>query len=207
MPFLPFIPFANCAEIVCQGLMAGQAAYLTTGWLKPGGINSGDLQGLADEMAAWLISDLAPIQQAGITWNSVQATDLNTGSSPVAFSTAGLPVAGGVSGAALTNQVAMVISFKTVKRGRSYRGRNYVPSIPPGSIVSTTQWTAAALTAYGTAYQNMAAAMALIGWTWVVLSRQIDGVRRTVGAAEPVTSHIPRAAIGTQRRRIIGHGI
>jgi len=207
MPLFPFIPFADCAEVVCQGSMASQAAYLTLGFLKPGGINSGDLETLADTVADWLADELAPLQQAGMTWSQVQATDLNTQFSPVAVSASSLPVSGGVSGAALTNQVAMVMSFKTAKRGRSFRGRNYIPSIPPGDIVSTTAWTSAALTAFKSAYLNMANQIGLQGWTHVILSRQENGVRRTTGVNEPVTDYIPRAAIGTQRRRIIGHGI
>jgi len=203
----PFVPFANCAEAVCIGSMAGQAAYLTLGFQHVGPFIGTDLQNLADGMANWLVGALAPLQHAGITWSQVKVTDLTTVSSPVVVSTLGLPVNGSVGGAALTNQVAMVMSFKTALRGRSFRGRNYIPSLPPADLASTTEWANTPLTNFAAAYSTGLSANVPAVDTHVVLSRFNGGALRSIGVATPVTVYIARAAIGTQRRRIIGHGI
>jgi len=207
MPSLPFIPFADCAEAVCQGVMAGQAAYLTLAFNKPGGYVGTDLQDLADGIAGWLVAELAPLQQAGITWLAVKVTDLTTVSSPVVVSTVGLPVNGGVGGAALTNQACMVVSFKTALRGRSFRGRNYVPSLPPADLASTTEWAPTPIANFAEAYVDLAETFVPTGNVHVVLSRFNSSVRRTVGVFTTVTAYVARAPIGTQRRRIEGHGI
>ncbi len=206
MPFLPFIPFANCAEIVCEGVMAGQNTFLTFAFTKTGGYIGTDLQDLADEIAGWLVSDLAPIQNAGVTWVNVKATDLTTETSPVVNSTAGLPVNGGVSTGAVTNQVALVVSFKTALRGRSYRGRNYIMGVPTADLSTTTEYTAAAANVFASKYLDLVTTLVPPGNVHVILSRFNNGVRRTIGVATAVTEYIGKTPVATQRRRIIGHG-
>jgi len=204
---LDFIPFADCVEAVLMGEVAGQAAYLTQGYLKVGGFDTTDMDTLADLLALWLSDTLVTNQQAGITWTSVKVTDLTSQFAPVVFSTNTLPASGAVGGAALTNQACFVMSMKTAKRGRSFRGRNYIPSIPPAGLATPTSWSGSEVTAQESAYNDLALAAATAGWTPVILSRQENGVRRTTGVAEPITEYIGRTAVGTQRRRIIGHGI
>jgi len=203
----PFVPFIDCAEVVVQGESAGQAAYLTLGFLKVGGIMGSDLQDLADEVANWVTTTLLDNLHAGFTVNSIKATNLNSASDPVAFSTDGLPASGAVGGAALTNQNAFVMSFKTASRGRSFRGRNYIPGIPPAGLATPTEFSSAEVTAQTAAYHDLASVTSALGWTHVVLSRYHDGVQRLVGVATPVTDYVGRTAVGTQRRRVIGHGI
>jgi len=207
MPGHPFVPFADCAEVVIQGETASQAAYLTLGMLHPGGIIGTDLQDLADVVADWVVNTLLTNLYAGFSVNSVKATDLNTVASPIAVSTTGLPASGGVGGASLTNQNCFVMSFKTALRGRSYRGRNYIPGIPPAGLATPTTFSGAEVTAQQAAYAALATQIAVIGWQHVILSRFNGGSVRTVGVATPVTTYIGRVAIGTQRRRVIGHGI
>src|SRR5436190_8965307 len=115
---IPFIPFLDCAEVVVQGVSAGQAAYLTLGFYLPGGIFGTALQDLADGVANWVTGTLLTNLHAGFTVNQIKATDLGTVSAPVVFSAVGLPASGAVGGAALTNQNAFVMSFKTALRGR-----------------------------------------------------------------------------------------
>jgi len=207
MPFLPFIPFANCAEVVLQGTMGAQAAYLTFGFQNAGAWSGSQLQDLADAMAGWATAHLLPILHNSYEVDLVKATDLTTEFAPVAVSVAGLPQAGGVSGSASPNNVNMVVSFKTVNRGRSFRGRNYVPGVPPGNLQTTTTWTAAFAATMEGVYNDIFVDINPLGFTHVVLSRFNNSVRRTVGVATPVTQYLARVEIGTQRRRIIGHGI
>jgi hypothetical protein len=202
-----FIPFADCAEVVVQGQSAGQAAYLTMGFLHPGGIVGSDLGDLADIVASWVTGTLLANLHAGYQVDSIKASQLDTVSSPVYVSVLGLPAAGAVGGAALTNQNAFVISFKTASRGRSYRGRNYIPGIPPAGLATPTSYTPAEVAAQVGAYNQLALDVSADGWVPVVLSRFNGGAPRAVGVATPITQYIGRTAVGTQRRRVIGHGI
>lgn len=207
MPFLPFIPFLNCAEVVVEGQAAGQAAFITLGARFGGAIVGTALQDLADAVAGWVTTNLLPNLHAGLTINQIKATDLTTQFSPVVFSTVGLPASGSVGGAALTNQNAFVESFATLSRGRSNRGRVYVPGIPPGSLASTTTYSALFVAAMNTVFLALPTALSGVGWTHVILSRQENGIRRTIGQATVVTAYLGRVGVGTQRRRVIGHGI
>lgn len=186
--------------------MAAQSAFLTLGFTKAGGYAGTDLQDLADAVANWVTGDLLDFLVDDWTVNQVVATDLSSDSAPVAVSTAGLPDSGHIVGVPTPNNVALVVSFKTTARGRSYRGRNFVPAGRADSMTNSTQWSSAYVANLQGAYEGMALTLGAIGNTHVVLSRFNGGVRRVIGVATPVDAYIGRQPVGTQRRRVIGHG-
>jgi len=204
---IPFIPFANCAEVVVQGVLASQQVFLTNGVQKASAFGGTDLQDIADIFASWVVSELLPILCDDLVINTIKASDLTTQFSPVAVSITGLPASGSVSGSPLTNQVAAVVSYKTAARGRSFRGRNYVPGAPVNSLQTATELTVTFVGNLVAAYQSLGIALGSANFNHVVLSRQENGVRRTNGVATIITDYIGRTALGTQRRRVIGHGI
>jgi len=202
-----FIPFSNCAEAVIRGSESGGAAYLTLGVQSPTAWAGSALQDLADLIADWTTGSLLGLLHNSWTVNDVKVSDLTTQFSPVVFSTSGLPASGGVSGSATTDQVCAVVSFRTAQRGRSFRGRNYVPAVPSSVLQTTSTITTAFATALEAAYADLATNLALAGLSHVILSRQENNVRRTVGVATFVTQYRADIVIGTQRRRVLGHGI
>jgi len=201
-----FVPFTDCAEVVIKGSLAAQSAFLTLGFTKAGGYSSTDLQDLADGVANWVTGDLLTFLVDDLSIAEVVATDLSSDSAPVAVSTVGLPASGAITGVPVPNNVALVVSFKTAARGRSFRGRNYVPSCRADSMVNSTQFTTAYAGDIQGAYEAMALTLGAIGNTHVVLSRFHDNTPRVTGVATPVTAYLGRQAVGTQRRRVIGHG-
>jgi len=202
----PFIPFANCAEVVCQGTLASQDVLLTNGVRKASPFAGTDLDDIADIFANWLTGTLLPILCDDLSMIFVKVSDLTTQFSPVAVSVTGLPATGSVSGSPLTNNVAAVISYKTAQRGRSFRGRNYVPGAPVGSLQTATELTSTFVTNLVAAYAGLGVSLASANFDHVVLSRQENNVIRTTGVATLIQDYIGRTALGTQRRRVIGHG-
>lgn len=207
MPFLPFIPFLDCAEVVVQGVNSATAAYLTMGFKFGGSIGSGDLDALLAIIEDWYHASVQPNITAEAAFNSAKATDLTTATGPISNLTFTGPNDGSASGAGVSNQDAMCVTFNTAKRGRSYRGRNYVPALPVGARVNGTLWTGTVAGVWTATYDDLKIRTLAGGWTHVVLSRQEGSIRRTVGVATPVTSYRANTPIATQRRRIIGRGI
>jgi hypothetical protein len=138
---------------------------------------------------------------------AIKATDLTSDSG----ATAEIPVTEDNSGddttPGLPGNDAVVMSLKTAKRGRSYRGRLYIPGVPTNaqtaSVVSLA-WTAAAEAWYsewdfldvgGEPYAQM------------VVSRYHAGAPRVVGIAEQVTAWVCNPIMASQRRRLPGRGI
>jgi len=207
MPALPFIPFANCAEVACFGLLASQTVLLTNGVRKGSAFSGTDLSDIADIFANWLVNDLDPLLSDDLEWDYVKVTDLTTQFSPVFVGGTGLPDNGDVTGVPVPNNVAAVISFQTGNRGRSFRGRNYIPAAPSSVLQTTSQFTTAFAANIAAAYGALAAALGTAGFDHVVLSRYENSVRRTTGVATRITAYNAKTPVGTQRRRVIGVGI
>lgn len=207
MPVVPFIPFANCAEVVCIGTFGGTACYLTNGVRKGSPFSGTDLTDIGNIFGLWLQEDLLPLLYNTLTYTQIKVTDLTSQFAPIAIATDGLPASGAVTGASVTNQVASVVSFKTGLRGRSFRGRNYVGGLGATALNTTTTVSAAFAASLVGAYVQLATSLGAAGFDHVVLSRFENNVRRSVGVATRITDYIGRLPLGTQRRRIVGHGI
>jgi len=204
---LPYIPFADTAEVVIEGTNSGFATFLTMAFTRSGGFSTSDLSDLGSLVEAWVTASLVSNQGAAQEWNLIRTTDLSTESGPVDLKTLLSGNVGTHSGDTIPVQVAMVVSFYTANRGRSFRGRNYVPGLTLNQMSDGSNWGATAIANIGTAYDLLKTDAGSLGDNLVVLSRFHNGVRRSTGVATLVTSIVPKANVGTQRRRVSGHGI
>jgi hypothetical protein len=111
-------------------------------------------------------------------------------------------VAGGESGDVLPVSAALVLTLRTEKRGRSYRGRLYLAGF------GEDHWEGAnydgALTgALLTDFAAFETAVNAAGWTWVVASYYNNGSARSAAIGTTVSNYVFRSAqAGTQRRRL-----
>lgn len=204
---LPYVPFPNCVEAVLQGISSATAAFITMGFQFGGSIAPSDMSTLAARLEAWYHANVQPNICPSCDFESIKLTDLTTAFSPVINHSFATPGIGAATPPEVPNNCCMVVSFGTLNRGRSYRGRNYIPALPIASQVTGTLWSAAVAAVWTAAYQALPPLIASYGWEHVVLSRFNGGSRRTVGVATRVTSYQAKEPIGTQRRRVIGHGI
>src|SRR6185436_9153957 len=135
----------------------------------------------------------------------VVATDLTTATGPAIEVGAGVP--GGISGEANPNNVAACIKFSTAQRGRSARGRNYIPGVP-GSVVTLNTMDTTWMQDVSNAYNLLVGAGTfLAGWEWVIVSRVTAGAPRASGLAIPVISAgFVSSSVRSMRSREVGHG-
>lgn len=123
----------------------------------------------------------------------VQLTDI--GAAGGATASYGTSLAGGSSASPLPPQNCMVLSWKTGRAGRSYRGRTYLPGIGEdkvdggGTIVGTFS------NGLRLAAQQVLEDLATAGYPLIVLSR-------TLSLGTAVTSVAVDSRIDTQRRRL-----
>jgi hypothetical protein len=118
---------------------------------------------------------------------------------------------GGAGSAAdpLPQQCSLVTTYRTALAGRAYRGREYESGLLE-SAQSQGAWVSGALSLnarhqnwllgrYGPAHTNT-------NFTWVVLSRYLNGVKRGAPVGTPIVSFTQRGTVYTQRRRVVGFG-
>lgn len=113
-------------------------------------------------------------------------------------------VQGAISGEECPPQSAFLLSWTTALRGKSFRGRTYLPG------VGETQQTAGAVAgAAQTALQAVVTQMLAVfgpggsdtNWQFVIISRFHNKVPRVPPIATPVTAGSVSATVATQRRR------
>lgn len=124
--------------------------------------------------------------------STLHVTPLDGSSSTVVHNVTNAHAAGEVTGDWVPN-VAAVVSLQTAKRGRSYRGRVYIPFVGEGAVTDGAL-TSANPPALVTAWDAFRAALVADTMHLVVASYKHS-------TAENVTSEYVLAACGTQRRR------
>lgn len=114
------------------------------------------------------------------------------------------------SGEALPPQCAAVLSLRTALKGRSYRGRVYLPGMGEVSQSGGT-WIAAQQAKYATIAAQLLAVFGPSGtntdWRLAVISRWLNKVERATPVAVEVNAISADNLVRTQRRRVVGVGI
>lgn len=118
-------------------------------------------------------------------------------------------IAGYLSADPLPPQTSAVLSHRTALKGRSYRGRTYLPPASEDFQAGGT-WTGTAITAFSTVATQLLAVFGPSGsntnWRFAVISRYLNGVLRAAPIATQVTSISVDTRVLSQRRRVLGVG-
>jgi len=200
---MAFVPFGDgVVEAVIGFTKNGVPGVMTQGYkLFTGPATPIDGLNLATLISNWLAIEVQPHTTSDTLWNTVTVNDLTSVSGWQA--TFAGPGAGTDTGLHVTNQVAMCVTFETAKRGRSFRGRNYVPGLPQTNLLDSTHWNSSAVTFWAGVYDSLELTVSAGSWTPVVLSRFAGGAPRTLGVATPIANYRANAYITTQRRRLV----
>lgn len=134
--------------------------------------------------------------------DAISATDWSLPDGEEVAHENGLPLLGlGAVGDACPASVALVVSHRTGRIGRSRRGRNYIPGLAQAEVDGNDS-SEGIVTDLAAMYANAEAGLAAQNLDLVVYSLYSGGVARTTPVATLVTSHIINSAIDTQRRRL-----
>lgn len=134
--------------------------------------------------------------------DEVTATDWSMADGEEISHANGLPLLGlGAVGDPCPASVALVVSHRTGKIGRSRRGRNYIPGLAQAEVDGNDS-SEGIITDLAAMYTNAEAGLAAASLDLVVYSLYSGGIARVTPIATLVTSHIINSAIDTQRRRL-----
>lgn len=157
-------------------------------------------------LIGWWGTTLAPLLSNNVTLRAVRTTDLTTASGAVVETAPGSTTAGGVAEIALPNNVAAVVTHRTAQRGRSFRGRSYIPGLPSGDEDTSTDATLSEIASLVASFVTLASILSTFGTDLGVLSNFSGGAPRTTGLFTKYTSHDANSAFDSQRRRLLGRG-
>ena len=138
----------------------------------------------------------------------VRMTDLGDETGPVVNYATGLPSPGTQTSPSLPNNCALVLTKRTQKRGRSYRGRIFHPGLTESLVTGNTVIPASAASIRDNWEELLGFDLPIAVETanMVVVSRQQNGVPLGTGIATLVTNLTTDGVVDSQRRRLPGRG-
>jgi hypothetical protein len=144
---------------------------------------------------------LTPSMNSQCGYTLTQSYDMRTayGDVIVVNTSAALGTASG--GDMLAPSTCLVCTLRTGERGRAGRGRLYLAGFGEG-LWTVGRWSTDLITAVEAVLEGLKLGALALGWTHVLVSRQLNGEVRTPPATIPVTDYDFRSTRpGSQRRR------
>lgn len=205
---MAFVPVPETIEVDMRMRLDGQRIENTLYFHKIGGWATADVPVAYNALLVWWNTHYAVPLSNQLTLKEIAITDL---SSPTGFAfeiATPVPNPAGDSGdPPLPNNVALCVSFRTSFRGRSFRGRNYVPGLTHLSVTNNTV-IPTTVTAIQDAYNELLTVASSLGANWVVASRYSGGTERPIGIHTNITgATVVDNTIDSQRRRLPGRGL
>lgn len=151
------------------------------------------LQTMADAVRDAVVLDLNT-WPSDYTCDQVVVTDLNTATGPQAVSSSG-PIAG-TGDTMNATQACGLVKHTTAKRGRSYRGRSYLP-IPADTLLTGGLLDATIIDRLDDLFENIQTKLAGLS----PASELVIGSRK-LGTSEAITLSKTETTTATQRRRV-----
>jgi len=153
--------------------------------------------------AAWTAWDDNWKTRASDEWNvdDIVAYDWSREGGNVIQTDSALPILGGNVTAPVPANCAVVVSQRTNRTGRNYRGRNYVPGLAT-STVTGNEVNADLMTDLSLIYSDFRTALGVLGMQQVVYSLFYEGEKRVTPEPTPISGTIVDSRVDTQRRRL-----
>lgn len=204
---MAYQPAPNVARVNTRYTVDGQLVENVLHFVGNPPIGTADLQALAVAVRSVVLAYTPANAPTSVTLREISVTDLTTAFGEVVVDTTGLPAVGVATPEKLPNNVTLCLKLVTSARGRSGRGRFYVPYLREDEVQTNTVRPATIAT-WIDLLQDIRSAAQAVDWLMVVLSRQNEGVLLAEAVARLVTNIVSTdATVDSQRRRLPGRGI
>lgn len=205
---MPFVPVQDTVMVELFQRLFGQRIENTLYFKLVAGVGVPEVTDLWNKLLAWWTTSLAVNLSNELTLVGAKITDLTSATSFALDFTAPTPNPAGVVGSpSLPSNVALCVSMRSAGRGRSSRGRNYIPGMTE-SKTTGNEVVAATVAGLEASYNGIRSLAFTAPWVHVVVSRFTAGAPRAAGVVFPVTScKIVDPFVDSQRRRLTGRGL
>ena len=205
---MPFVPADNVIGVEMRMRLDSQRVENTLYFYKVTGWTAADVPVVFNALLVWWNTYYSVPVSNQLSLNEIKVTDL---SSPTGFAfeipTPTPKPTGDSAEPAAPNNVALCVSFRTGSRGRSARGRNYVPGIPKTAITANTV-DALTVSGIAAAYNQLLTVADGLGADWVVVSRFTAGDERPAAVISFINAAtVVDSTVDSQRRRLPGRGL
>lgn len=198
---MPFVPFpTGTMSALLRGTLSGIPFEMGFGVLKPASAATPvDGAQVGSVFAAWATTGLGGGVSTQVNFTECVVNDLTSSSGWQASTTIG--ISGTAAGTVVPNQVALSVTFQTAKRGRSFRGRVFVPGLTQPQLTNSFTWSPATLTSFDGVFNSLDGQLNASGYSHVVLSRIQNKTVLALGEATLVLNVRANPRVATQRGR------
>src|SRR5882757_8652889 len=178
---MPFIPTPNCVQVVDKGIQNGVPIVNVTHWRVTGAIDTALLTAVATVYKSWVDGYKLPLLDSSFVEQSVTAKDVSVANGEevaLTYTSGGNGTAGNAPMAA---NAAIVTSLRTIKTGRSFRGRYYWGGLEQTYLTTAQNISTSSATSISAAFSALMSLMNSAGYILGVLSKYADKVARITG--------------------------
>lgn len=150
---------------------------------------------------------ILPFLSEDLLCREVVVTDVSTEFGPVVSVSFDAGDVGGIAQPALPNNCALCVTKMTAARGKSARGRFYIPGLPTNERTGVNRMQPTWIGSMTGALDDFFAALTTAGYTPLIVSRVTAGADRGSGLVQVMTQYrIYDSVVDSQRRRLPGRG-
>lgn len=185
---MPFVPFDSTVRAAIRYTCEGQNIVNTLWFRHLAEFGLNEVEDLANQLDLWAGGTMMPLFATTVVYQEVTVYDMRSADSFLVVNDDDQGQAGSAVGNPLPLNAAMTVTLQTARRGRSYRGRNYLSGFVEGAASATT-FDPGPVSDVENAYENLILGdFTGIGWQLVVASRQVVTPPTVVGVTTPVIS-------------------
>lgn len=196
-----FVPSPNVVRVVHRMDRAGFPMYNVM-YHDAGGVPSGaQLTAIAETLGTLYINTILEQLANVLNYEECVTYSMQSETAPTGAWSAPDPSPGGITSEGCARGSAPVVTLRTANRGRSSRGRSYLPGAAEANI-SNGVLDSGYMASLETAYENYRTGAAAEELPLLVYSQYTGGGPRVAGVPQLVLSvEIRSATLGSQRRR------
>lgn len=202
---MPFIPIPNGIQLCFLFTSDAQNWQFCLQLRKSAGPPADtDLQQAAADGFGWWTSFLKGALNQGTTLREILATDMTAQGAPQYRQV--VNQAGTNVGGVVPLNSAIVVSHRTAKRGRSYRGRTYISGWPVTQLQTANTLVGSTATAFANGFASLRTTLDGHGFDQIIATKQHNGAVVSPAEVNEVIASIVDTALDSQRRRLTGRG-
>jgi hypothetical protein len=205
------MPIGSIYRVNFNFIVFGQKCMMTWHMRNMNGAAGSGPQALSQLLLDVPAAQFRAIMSSSSSLTTIEVIEI-TGSNPPAYTRAVAPInAGGVAGAALLSETAVIWLLRTATAGRKGTGRMYFGAVPANTILDG-YLTSSGFSGHNVRRANCLAVFGASGsnatYKWVVYSKKLGGLNPPIGttAWNVITGVDVDKKIASRRTRKIGVG-
>ena len=202
---MEFVPIPNCIKLDLVQTLNGQVVTNTLHFGKDTAFSLEDITNTVMAVESWWDTELSAALSNDLSLIMIRATDQSSQTGLGMEVAIGGPKTGKVVSPSVPNNVCIAVKLVTSIRGRSHRGRFYVPGLVKAQVTGNDLLgtTVSELKEY---FENLITTQITGGAKLVIASRFTNKAPRVTGTYTDVTGAFVESTVDSQRRRLPGRG-